>query len=153
MASPAAWLERSISRLTALTSCFPRRCAMTFLVSCTCSGRYVLTVLGWGFITLMPPEVVPKAPRMDAPRSASKRLEAPRSGARRRAAARGGAGQLEWLSPPFIGSPGPEILRIADGDPVLGRDAAPSVAECWKCIVELAPEVVLVASCGFRVDQ
>jgi iron complex transport system substrate-binding protein len=61
---------------------------------------------------------------------------------------------LEWLSPPFIGSHwAPEILRVAGGDPVLGRDAVPSVPERWERIVEASPEVVLVAPCGFRVDQ
>jgi iron complex transport system substrate-binding protein len=61
---------------------------------------------------------------------------------------------LEWLSPPFVGSHwAPELLRIAGGAPVLGRDAAPSVAERWERIIEAAPDVVLVAPCGFRVDQ
>src|SRR6185437_16611307 len=61
---------------------------------------------------------------------------------------------LEWLSPPFIGSHwAPEILRVAGGEPVLGRDAVPSVPERWERIVEAAPEVVLVAPCGFRVEQ
>lgn len=61
---------------------------------------------------------------------------------------------LEWLSPPFIGSHwAPEILRIAGGDPVLGRDGVPSVPVAWERIVSAAPEVVLVAPCGFRVEQ
>jgi iron complex transport system substrate-binding protein len=61
---------------------------------------------------------------------------------------------LEWLSPPFLGAHWtPEILRIAGGDPVLARDAKPSVPETWERIAESAPEVVIIAPCGFRIDQ
>ena len=61
---------------------------------------------------------------------------------------------LEWLSPPFLGAHWtPEILRIAGGNPVLARDAKPSVPETWERIAESAPEVVIIAPCGFRIDQ
>jgi iron complex transport system substrate-binding protein len=61
---------------------------------------------------------------------------------------------LEWLAPPFLGAHWtPEIIRIAGGDPVLARDATPSVPERWERIVDSAPEVVIVAPCGFRMEQ
>ncbi|APR82664.1 Putative ABC transporter [Minicystis rosea] len=61
---------------------------------------------------------------------------------------------LEWLSPPFIGSHWtPEILRIAGGEPVLGRDGVPAAPVAWERIVEAAPDVVIVAPCGFRIEQ
>jgi iron complex transport system substrate-binding protein len=61
---------------------------------------------------------------------------------------------LEWLAPPYLGAHWtPELLRIAGGEPVLARDGVPSVAERWDRIVESDPEVVIVAPCGFRIEQ
>jgi iron complex transport system substrate-binding protein len=61
---------------------------------------------------------------------------------------------LEWMDPPMpAGHWTPEILRIAGGDPVLGRDGEPTFRVTWEQIVEARPEVLLVIPCGFKVSQ
>jgi iron complex transport system substrate-binding protein len=61
---------------------------------------------------------------------------------------------LEWLSPPMVaGHWTPELIRIAGGEPILGRDGEPKGPIDWGAIREAAPEVVLVAPCGFRIEQ
>ena len=61
---------------------------------------------------------------------------------------------LEWLDPPMAASHWtPELIRIAGGHPILGRDAEPSRPTGWQRIRDEAPEVVLVAPCGFPVKQ
>ncbi len=61
---------------------------------------------------------------------------------------------LEWLDPPMVASHWtPELVRIAGGDPILGYDAEPSRPTEWERIASARPEVVLVAPCGFRVEQ
>ena len=61
---------------------------------------------------------------------------------------------LEWMDPPMpAGHWTPEILRIAGGAPVLGRDGEPTSRVSWEQIVEAAPEVLLVIPCGFKVSQ
>jgi hypothetical protein len=46
-----------------------------------------------------------------------------------------------------------ELIRIADGEPILGHDGEPTWPVDWAAIVEAAPEVMLIAPCGFRVEQ
>lgn len=61
---------------------------------------------------------------------------------------------LEWLSPPMVaGHWTPELIRIAGGEPILGHDGEPTGPVDWATIVEAAPEVVLIAPCGFRLEQ
>jgi iron complex transport system substrate-binding protein len=61
---------------------------------------------------------------------------------------------LVWLSPPMIaGHWTPELVRIAGGEPILGHDGAPTGPVEWSAIVAAEPEVVLIAPCGFRVEQ
>jgi iron complex transport system substrate-binding protein len=61
---------------------------------------------------------------------------------------------LEWLDPPMVASHWtPELIRIAGGHPILGYDAEPSRPTEWERIASARPEVVLVAPCGFRVEQ
>lgn len=61
---------------------------------------------------------------------------------------------LEWLDPPMIASHWtPELIRIAGGQPVLGRDGTATGPIEWSAIVEARPEVLLVAPCGFKVAQ
>ncbi len=61
---------------------------------------------------------------------------------------------LEWLSPPMVaGHWTPEIVRIAGGDPILGHDGAPTGPVAWSTVVEAAPEVLLIAPCGFPIAQ
>ncbi len=61
---------------------------------------------------------------------------------------------LEWLDPPMVASHWtPELIRIAGGEPILGHDAEPSRATEWERITSAEPEVLLVAPCGFRIEQ
>ena len=60
---------------------------------------------------------------------------------------------LEWLSPPMVaGHWTPEFIRIAGGEPVLGYDGAPTGPVESSTIVTAAPEVVLIAPCGSRIE-
>ncbi len=57
---------------------------------------------------------------------------------------------LEWTDPPY--SPGhwiPEMIQIAGGEPVLGKAGAKSERVTWEQVHDAAPEVVVVAPCGF----
>ncbi|MDD7939371.1 ABC transporter substrate-binding protein [Actinomycetospora lutea] len=61
---------------------------------------------------------------------------------------------LEWVDPPF--QPGhwvPAMVRRAGGEPLAGIDGGRSVATTWEQIAEQAPDVVLVAPCGFGLDD
>ena len=61
---------------------------------------------------------------------------------------------LEWLDPPMIaGHWTPELIRIAGGLPVLGRDGAATGPIEWSSIVEARPDVLLIVPCGFKVAQ
>ncbi|GAA1478366.1 cobalamin-binding protein [Nocardioides aestuarii] len=60
---------------------------------------------------------------------------------------------LEWTDPPF--APGhwiPEMIELAGGEPLLGRPGAKSVRVAWDDVHAAAPEVVVVAPCGFDRD-
>jgi iron complex transport system substrate-binding protein len=57
---------------------------------------------------------------------------------------------LEWLEPPF--APGhwvPEQVALAGGDPAFGSAGAPSRTTTAEEINRYAPEVVVLAPCGF----
>jgi iron complex transport system substrate-binding protein len=57
---------------------------------------------------------------------------------------------LEWTDPPF--APGhwvPEMVEVAGGLNVLGSAGARSVATTWDAVAAAAPDVVVVAPCGF----
>ena len=61
---------------------------------------------------------------------------------------------LEWTDPPFL--PGhwvPELVRRAGGEPVAGIDGGRSVATGWDRIAAQDIDVVLVAPCGFGLDD
>jgi iron complex transport system substrate-binding protein len=61
---------------------------------------------------------------------------------------------LEWMDPPMpAGHWTPELLRLAGGEPVLGREGQPTGRVEWERIIEAAPEVLLVIPCGFKVPQ
>ncbi len=56
----------------------------------------------------------------------------------------------EWLDPPF--APGhwvPEMIEAAGGSCVLGRAGEPSEATTWAAVAAAAPELVVLAPCGF----
>ena len=57
---------------------------------------------------------------------------------------------LEWIDPPFgCGHWSPEIVRLAGGVEVIGREGEPSRTTPWSEFVAAAPEVLVVACCGF----
>lgn len=60
---------------------------------------------------------------------------------------------LEWIDPPFgAGHWVPDIIAAAGGDPVLCRPGQRSVQTTWQEITAAAPDVVIVAPCGFNLD-
>jgi iron complex transport system substrate-binding protein len=61
---------------------------------------------------------------------------------------------LEWLAPFMVGGHWtPELIRIAGGDPILAHDKAPTRARPLREIADADADVVLVAPCGFKVEQ
>jgi iron complex transport system substrate-binding protein len=61
---------------------------------------------------------------------------------------------LEWLDPPFCsGHWNPELIELAGGREVIGRPGVPSRRCRWDEVFAAAPEVVLVAPCGFPLDR
>ena len=61
---------------------------------------------------------------------------------------------LEWLDPLFCGGHwDPELVQIAGGHDALGRMHAPSTQISWDSVREFAPEVLVVAPCGFGVPR
>lgn len=61
---------------------------------------------------------------------------------------------LEWLDPLFCGGHwDPEIVEIAGGFDGIGKMHAPSTQVSWESVREFAPEVLVVAQCGFGVER
>ncbi|MFF5174479.1 ABC transporter substrate-binding protein [Micromonospora sp. NPDC000089] len=60
---------------------------------------------------------------------------------------------VEWTDPPFTaGHWIPDLVTAAGGEPVATRPGARSVQVPWSELRDAAPDVVLVAPCGFRLD-
>ncbi|MEZ5263503.1 MAG: ABC transporter substrate-binding protein [Acidimicrobiales bacterium] len=60
---------------------------------------------------------------------------------------------LEWPDPPFVaGHWVPELVERAGGRAVLARAGQRSVETTWEQVSAAAPEVVVVASCGYDLD-
>ena len=61
---------------------------------------------------------------------------------------------LEWIDPPFTaGHWSPEIVRLAGGQEVLGREGEKSRSVPWEEIVAADPEVLVIACCGFDIAR
>ena len=61
---------------------------------------------------------------------------------------------IEWLDPVFAsGHWVPELVKLAGGVDVLGRERGESVRVPWEEIVAAAPEVVVIMPCGFNLEQ
>jgi iron complex transport system substrate-binding protein len=61
---------------------------------------------------------------------------------------------LEWIDPPFgCGHWSPEIVRLAGGVEVIGREGEPSRTTPWSDFVAAAPEALVVACCGFDKER
>jgi iron complex transport system substrate-binding protein len=73
-----------------------------------------------------------------------------RLGSHRPAVARPRVLVLEWLNPPYVaGHWVPELVALAGGEDVGNAPAAPSTPRPWKELAALAPDVVIIALCGF----
>lgn len=61
---------------------------------------------------------------------------------------------VEWVDPPFTaGHWVPDLITAAGGVPVAADPGARSVATDWAAIAAARPDLVLVAPCGFRLDD
>src|SRR6185312_6907302 len=60
---------------------------------------------------------------------------------------------LEWTDPPFsAGHWIPDLVTAAGGEPVAARPGAPSVPVSWADIAAAAPELIVVAPCGYHLS-
>lgn len=61
---------------------------------------------------------------------------------------------LEWIDPLFGGGHwDPELVEIAGGVDTIGRMHHPSTQVSWEAILEFAPQVLVIAQCGFSVEH
>src|SRR6266478_2976999 len=61
---------------------------------------------------------------------------------------------LEWLQPFYVGGHWvPEMIQVAGGEDVLGKNRTPSFPVHLQDIVEAEPEILLIAPCGYRAQQ
>jgi iron complex transport system substrate-binding protein len=61
---------------------------------------------------------------------------------------------MEWVDPPFCsGHWGPELVEIAGGHDPLGRKHRPSVQIDWQRVLDTAPEIIVLALCGYDVAR
>lgn len=61
---------------------------------------------------------------------------------------------MEWLDPVYCsGHWVPEMVRIAGGVDLLGREGRDSVRITWYEVRDLAPEVIIIMPCGFNLEQ
>ncbi|MET7425100.1 ABC transporter substrate-binding protein [Dactylosporangium sp. NPDC005555] len=60
---------------------------------------------------------------------------------------------VEWTDPPFTaGHWVPDLVTAAGGEPVAAHPGARSRATTWEALTAAAPDVVVVAPCGFHLD-
>jgi iron complex transport system substrate-binding protein len=61
---------------------------------------------------------------------------------------------LEWLDPFYVGGHWvPEMIALAGGEDVFGQVGAPSFRVELKDIVAAAPDIIVVAPCGYDAEQ
>jgi iron complex transport system substrate-binding protein len=60
---------------------------------------------------------------------------------------------VEWVDPPFTaGHWVPDLVTAAGGEPVAARAGRPSVETTWAGLAGEAPDLVVVAPCGYHLD-
>ncbi len=60
----------------------------------------------------------------------------------------------EWIEPPYCaGHWLPEMVEAAGGLPLLGRPGELSFPTTWEAVLAEAPDLVVVAACGFSLDE
>jgi iron complex transport system substrate-binding protein len=80
------------------------------------------------------------------------RLESARSAAAARPRVRGVF--LEWLDPPYAaGHWTPDLLDLAGVDDPLARPGRPSIAVTWQQVRAAAPELLVIAPCGWDAER
>lgn len=61
---------------------------------------------------------------------------------------------LEWSDPPFVaGHWIPDLVVAAGADPVLSSDGRRSTTTTWEDIAAATPDTIVVAPCGFGLDD
>jgi iron complex transport system substrate-binding protein len=61
---------------------------------------------------------------------------------------------LEWLEPFYVGGHWvPEMVALAGGEDILGNVGAPSFRVDLKDVVAAAPDIIVVAPCGYDAQQ
>jgi iron complex transport system substrate-binding protein len=61
---------------------------------------------------------------------------------------------MEWIDPPFCsGHWGPELVEIAGGYDALGRKHQPSAQIAWQEVLDVRPEIIVLALCGYSIDR
>jgi iron complex transport system substrate-binding protein len=61
---------------------------------------------------------------------------------------------LEWLEPFYVGGHWvPEMVALAGGEDIFGKVGAPSFRVELKDIVAAAPDIIVVAPCGYDAEQ
>jgi iron complex transport system substrate-binding protein len=60
---------------------------------------------------------------------------------------------VEWVDPPFTaGHWVPDLVRAAGGEPVAARPGERSIETTWPDLAAAAPDIVIVAPCGYHLD-
>jgi iron complex transport system substrate-binding protein len=61
---------------------------------------------------------------------------------------------LEWIAPPYrSGHWDPELVEMAGGVELLGRTHEDAARVPWEAVVQAAPEVIVLACCGYDVER
>ena len=61
---------------------------------------------------------------------------------------------LEWLQPLYVGGHWvPEMIHRAGGEDVFGRARTPSFRIAIEDVIDAAPEILLIAPCGYSAEQ
>jgi iron complex transport system substrate-binding protein len=59
---------------------------------------------------------------------------------------------IEWVDPPFTaGHWVPDLVRAAGGEPAAAHPGARSAQTTWASLAAAAPEIIVVAPCGFHL--
>ncbi len=61
---------------------------------------------------------------------------------------------LEWIDPPFSsGHWSPELVRMAGGVELIGRERQRSRTIAWQEVIDANPDVLVIACCGFNIER
>ena len=61
---------------------------------------------------------------------------------------------MEWAAPPFCsGHWGPELVEIAGSYDPLGRKHQPSAQIDWQQVLNMRPDIIVLALCGYNIDR